>query len=151
MTWWISLGVDLLRPTGSHTCEPGSRSPSWALGWLQLRPTLCGLGAVFFCLFVFYLLGLLLLFVWTIFKDFIEFVTILLLFHVCLLFSFCPQGMQDLRSLNRVGTRPSCIGRWSLNCWATGEVLGNTLIGACEKPWAAKLCPDSHSTGILRW
>ena len=48
---------------------------------------------------------------WTIFKVFIEFVTILLLFYVLVLW---PRGMWDLSSLTRDRTRTPCVGRWSL-------------------------------------
>ena len=47
------------------------------------------------------------------FKDFFEFVTILLLFYV--LGFFWPQDMQDLSFLTRDWTHSPCIGRWSLN------------------------------------
>ena len=56
---------------------------------------------------------------WTILKVFIEFVTILLLFHVLI---FWPEGMQDLSSLTRDRTCTPCIGRRSLNHWTTREV-----------------------------
>ena len=45
---------------------------------------------------------------WTIFKVFIEFVTILFLFYV---FVFWPQGMWDLSSLTRDRTCTPGIGR----------------------------------------
>ena len=57
--------------------------------------------------------------VWTIFKVFIEFVTILLLFYVLV---FWPQGMWDLSSLTRNWTRTPFIGRRSLNHWSAREV-----------------------------
>ena len=44
---------------------------------------------------------------WTIFKVFIEFVTILLLFYILV---FWPQVMWDLRSLTTDQTHSSCIG-----------------------------------------
>ena len=56
---------------------------------------------------------------WTIFKLFIEFVTILLLFFVLV---FWPRGMWGLSSPTRVRTRTPCIGRRSLNHWTTREV-----------------------------
>ena len=52
-------------------------------------------------------------------KVFIEFVTILLLFYVLV---FWPQVMWDLSSRTRDQTRTPCIGRWSLNHWTTREV-----------------------------
>ena len=56
---------------------------------------------------------------WTIFKVFIEFVTILLLFYVSV---FWPRGTWDLSSLTGDGTRIPCIGRQSLNHWTASEV-----------------------------
>ena len=50
--------------------------------------------------------------IWTIFKIFIEFVTILFLFYG--LVFFWPRGMWDLSSLTRDQTYTPCIGRWSL-------------------------------------
>ena len=55
----------------------------------------------------------------TIFKVFIEFVTILLLFSVLF---FLLQSMWDLSSQTRDGTHTLCIGRWSLNQWTPREV-----------------------------
>ena len=51
---------------------------------------------------------------WTIFKVFIEFVTILLLSYVLV---FWLRGMWNLSSPTRDRTRIPCIGRWSLNHW----------------------------------
>ena len=56
---------------------------------------------------------------WTIFKVFIEFVTILLLFYVL---AFWPRGMGDLSPTTRDGIHTTCIGRQSLNHWTTREV-----------------------------
>ena len=56
---------------------------------------------------------------WTIFKVFIEFVTILLLFYVLL---FWLRGMWDLSSPTRDQTRNRCIERRSLNHWTAREV-----------------------------
>ena len=56
---------------------------------------------------------------WTIFKLFIEFVTILLLFYgVCF---FWPQGTWLLASW--VGMEPTLLGRQILNHWRIREVL----------------------------
>ena len=52
---------------------------------------------------------------WTIFKDFFEFVTILLLFYILV---FWHQVMQDLSFPTRDQTHTPCIGKWSLNHWA---------------------------------
>ena len=56
---------------------------------------------------------------WTIFKVFIEFITILLLFYVLV---FWPRGMWDLSSPTRDRTRIPCIVKWSPNHWTTREV-----------------------------
>ena len=56
---------------------------------------------------------------WTIFRVFIEFVTILLLFHVLV---FWLRGMWDLSSPTRDRTCTPCIGRRSLNHWTAREV-----------------------------
>ena len=55
----------------------------------------------------------------TIFKVFIECVTVLLLFYVLV---FWPQGMWDLSSLTRDQTCTPFIGRQSLNHWTAREV-----------------------------
>ena len=57
---------------------------------------------------------------WTIFKVFIEFVTILFLFYVLV---FWLRRMWDLSSPTRDQTRAPCIGRRSLNRWTASEVL----------------------------
>ena len=57
---------------------------------------------------------------WTIFKVFIEFITILLLFFYVLV--FWTRGMWDLSSLTRDQTRTPSIGRRSLNRWTAREV-----------------------------
>ena len=56
---------------------------------------------------------------WTIFKGFIELVTILLLFYVLF---FWPQGMWDLSSQTRGQTHTPCIGKQSRNHWTAREV-----------------------------
>ena len=56
---------------------------------------------------------------WTIFKVFIEFVTILLLFYVLV---FWLRGMWDLSCLIRDRTRTPCVGRRSLNHWIMRDV-----------------------------
>ena len=57
---------------------------------------------------------------WTIFKVFIEFVTILLLFYVLF---FWPGGMWDLSSLTRDQTLTPCIERQSLTTGLPGKSL----------------------------
>lgn len=58
--------------------------------------------------------------IWTIFKVFFEFVTILLLFYVLI---FGLQGMWDLSSSSRDRTRyTSSFGRWSHHHWTAREV-----------------------------
>ena len=56
---------------------------------------------------------------WIIFKSFIEWVTILLLFYVLV---FWPRGVWNLSSRTRDGTHTSWIERQSLNHWTTREV-----------------------------
>ena len=56
------------------------------------------------------------LLMWTIFKIFIEFVTIVFLFYVLV---FWPQGTWELNSPTRDQTCTPCIGWLSLNHWAT--------------------------------
>ena len=73
----------------------------------------CLLKRFFFLFKIFFFL------MWTIFKVFIEFVTVLLLFYVLL---FWPWGMWDLSSPARDWTHTPCIGRWGLNHWTTREV-----------------------------
>ena len=65
---------------------------------------------------------------WTIFKVFPEFATLLLLFYVLVgvfLFVFWPRGMWDLSSPTRNQTHwlTRCIGRGSLNHRTTGKFL----------------------------
>ena len=57
---------------------------------------------------------------WTIFKVFIEFATILILFYV--LNFFVPRGMWDLSSSTRDQTHAPCFGRQSRNHWTAREV-----------------------------
>ena len=64
---------------------------------------------------------------WTIFKVFLEFVTILLLVYILV---FWLQGMWDLRSLTRDRTCTLCPGRWSPKHWAIGK---SPLITASKK------------------
>ena len=60
---------------------------------------------------------------WTTFKVFIEFVTILPLF-LCfgVWFFFWPWGMWDLSSPTRDWTCTLRIGRWTINLWTAKEV-----------------------------
>ena len=57
---------------------------------------------------------------WTTFKTFIEFVTVLLLFFYVLV--FWSQGMWDISSLTMAGTPTPCIGKQSPNHWTAREV-----------------------------
>lgn len=56
---------------------------------------------------------------WTIFKDLIEFVTVLLLFYVWV---SCPCVMWAICSQTRDGTHTPSIGRRSLNHWISREI-----------------------------
>ena len=80
---------------------------------------------VFFFNFFFFLM-------WAIFKVFIEFVTILLLFYVLI---FWPRGMWDLSSPTRNQTRAPCIVRQSLNHWTTREVPIVFIMCVCVACW----------------
>ena len=57
---------------------------------------------------------------WTTFEVFIEFVTILFLFHILV---FWLTDMWDLSSGTRDRSQPLCIGRCNLNHWTAREVL----------------------------
>ena len=61
---------------------------------------------------------------WTIFKVFIEFVTILLLLYVLV---FWLRGTWDLSSPARDQARTPCIGWQSLNHWTAREVPESTV------------------------
>ena len=64
---------------------------------------------------------------WTIFKVFLEFVTILLLFYV--LVSWLS-AVWDLRHLTGDWTCRPSIGRWSLNHWTTRNVSFHPFLSA---------------------
>ena len=57
---------------------------------------------------------------WTIFKVFIEFVTVFLLVYVLV---FWPTGMWDLSTLTWDQTHTPCLERQGLNHWTTREIL----------------------------
>ena len=65
-------------------------------------------------------------FMWAIFKIFIEFVTILVLFYVLVPWL---QGKGDLTSLTRDPTHTPCIGRQSLKHWTAREVPASVIFG----------------------
>ena len=72
---------------------------------------------------------------WTIFRDFIEFATILLLFYVL---GFWLWGMWDFSSPTRDWTCTPCTERKSLNHWTIREVPGPVIdyegnVEACWK------------------
>ena len=73
---------------------------------------------------------------WTIFKVFIQSVTILFLFYVLVSWLW---GMWDLRSPIRDQTHTLCIGRWSLNHWTTREV-----------PKLVSLLPARNMTAFIK-
>ena len=69
---------------------------------------------------------------WTIFKIFIEFVSVLLLIYICVyiyihIYIYWPRGIWDLGSSPRDWNCTPCIGRWSLNHWTTREVSSMEL------------------------
>ena len=78
-------------------------------------------GTIWIDLILYYFLKI--FFMWTIFKAFIEFVTILLWFYVLV---FWLQVMWDLNSPTRDWTHTPDTGRWNLNHWTTREVHGVT-------------------------
>ena len=69
---------------------------------------------------------------WTIFKVFIECVTILFLFNVLF---FKPQGIRNLNSLSRDWTRISCIERWVLSKGPPGMFPISVFFTSKYSPW----------------
>ena len=67
---------------------------------------------------------------WTIFKVFIELVTILFLLYILV---FWSQSMWDLSPLTRDQTRTLCIGRWRLNHWTAREISQSICLYAILK------------------
>ena len=85
---------------------------------------------------------------WTIFKVFIEFVTILLLFYVL---GFWLRGTWELSSPTRDRTRTPCIGRQSLNDWTAKEVPVRLLwILSSEALIFGHLCSSLHCPLLAR-
>ena len=79
---------------------------------------------------------------WTMFKVFIEFVTVLFLFYVLI---FWTWAMWDLSSPTRDGTFASCSGRRSLNHWTARAV---SFDYSCH----SLLCTTSFSWALgLSW
>ena len=87
---------------------------------------------------------------WTIFKVFIEFVTILLLFYVLV---FWSRGMWDLSSPTRDRTRTPCIGRQSLNHWTAREVPTSSVLETdiWEASWLNSQLKETLGDTILRF
>ena len=99
---------------GSLVSNPFRRNSSWSSAAFPV--SVSASSALFFRIimsFCFFFL------MWTIFRVFIEFVTILLLFYVLV---FWPRGIWDLSSPTRDRTCTPSIGRRSLNQWTTSEV-----------------------------
>ena len=90
------------------------RAPTVQQLMLLIAALLCWLGLFFKDFFL----------MWTIFKVFIEFAAVLLLFYVLF---FWPRGMWDLRSPTRDWTSILGIGRLSLNHWTAREVPAQLL------------------------
>ena len=76
---------------------------------------------------------------WSIFKVFIEFVAILLLFYALV---FWSRNMWGLNFPIRDWTLTPCIGRWSLNHWTTREVPIFQLLNALPRAHVDDFCPD---------
>ena len=95
--------------------------------WMFVSPQNSYVEILFFFLKIFLM--------WTIFKVFIESVTILLLFYVLF---FWPRDMWDPSSPTRDWTCTPCIGKRSLNHWTAREV---------------PICwnPNAQCDGISRW
>ena len=90
-------------------------------------------------------------FMWTIFKVFIEVVSILLLFYVSV---FCPWSMWDLNSPTRDQTHTPCMGRCSRNHWTAREVPSQPFLilsfliykmGTCRVPCSEGPCEGEES------
>ena len=81
----------------------------------------------------------------TIFKVFIELVTILLLFYVLV---FWPWGTWDLNSPTRDWTCTPSIGRWSLNHWITREVPENYILRE-NKIYKSSKRPQSKKSSVV--
>ena len=73
------------------------------------------------------------------FQAFIEFVTILFLFYILVLFLFWPQSKWNLSFLTRDQTCTSCVGRWSVNPWTTSSVQFSRsgVSDSLRPPWTA--------------
>ena len=73
------------------------------------------------------------------FQAFIEFVTILFLFYILVLFLFWPQSKWNLSFLTRDQTCTSCVGRWSVNPWTTSSVQFSRsgVSDSLRPPWSA--------------
>ena len=86
---------------------------------------------------------------WAIFKVFIEFITILLLFYVLV---FWPWGMRvGLSSLTRYWTPTLCIGRWSISHWTTREVLTHSFFISERERQASQGQRRRYDGGRLVW
>ena len=118
----------LLQPQGLHSCcssclelsslyiTDNHAAHSLSSPGFLFKCHLLGPPYFFFFLKIFFFL------MWTIFKVFIELVTILLLFYALGFFSL--QGLWDLISPTRDQTCAPYIGRQSLNHWTTREIPG---------------------------
>jgi len=90
---------------------------------------------------------------WPIFKVFIEFVTVLLLFNVL---AFWPQGIWDLSTLTRDRTCTPCFGRGNLNHWTAREAPRDLIrldIGSRDSdPFhSSNSNPQSHAKRACDW
>ena len=78
---------------------------------------------------------------WTIFKVFFEFVTILIQFYVLF---FWRRGMWDLNAPTRDQTQTPCIGRFSLNHWTAREVPSGFFLPI----YLPSIWPPSHPGSV---
>ena len=91
--------------------------------------------------------GLLFFLMWTIFKVFIEFVTILFMFYVLV---WGPCGMWDLSSPTRHWTHTPCSGRQSLKiAGPPGKFLHSFITRFTKNKWEPPLMAPSPTLRLL--
>ena len=101
-------------PKDSHTQTGRDEVLICGWPWTKGAPSLCSNFAMYPMRSFHHIFSM-----WTIFKVFVEFVTILFLLYVSI---FQPQGMWDHSSPARDQTCSLCTGRWRLNHWTAREV-----------------------------
>ena len=145
-TWSRKMFPELPRPAASCHAMPllklcSAQSPCMVSSLLPLTshwPAHCFICFSAHCLFSF--LRLFFFLMWTIFKVFIAFITILLLFYVLI---FWLRGMWDLNPPTRDRTRTHCIGRRSPNHWTAREVPSSLFKKKKKYVWRYKYTQSS--------